>query len=62
MSLKATKAKNEELLKGIAGTFPEGSAMKRLLDQGEAFQDIAVQVLKIILVPNWLLTNTGQVW
>jgi len=42
--VQATKAKNEKLLKEIAGTFPEGSAMKRLLDQGEAFQDIAVQV------------------
>ena len=52
MSLKATKAKNEEILTGIAGTFPEGSAMKRLLDQGEAFQDIAVQVQQIILGPN----------
>ena len=31
----------------IAETFPEGSAMKRLLNQGEALQDIAVQVEKL---------------
>jgi len=39
--VQATKAKNEELLKGIAGAFPEGSAMKRLLDQVKYGESVA---------------------
>ena len=46
-SHQATKAKNKELLTAIAETFPEGSAMKRLLNQGEALQDIAIQVQEL---------------
>ena len=51
-SHQATKAKNEELLAEIAETFPEGSAMKRLLNQGEALQDIAIQVQELYPAKN----------
>ena len=57
---QATKAKNEELLTAIAETFPEGSAMKRLLKQGEALEDIAVQVAGSSPSQNWLCA--GEVW
>merc|ERR1719228_2796848 len=42
--VQATAAKNQELLKEIAAIFSKGSTMRRLLDDGQAFQDIAVQV------------------
>ena len=62
--VQATKAKNEELLTAIAETFPEGSAMKRLLDQGEALQDLSVQVRWLCPAPQSQNKRTfaDQVW